>query len=96
MITLEKNTIKYKTVNNQEQNFLINLNTERGSVVIENIIKQSHLTEQDRNNYELELKNDLYIQGAKVVNIKNSTWKMVKTESLNKKEIQTIIKNELH
>ena len=40
MITLEKNTIKYKTVNNQEQNFLINLNTERGSVVIENIIKQ--------------------------------------------------------
>ena len=55
MITLEKNTIKYKTVNNQEQNFLINLNTERGSVVIENIIKQSHLTEQDRNNYELEL-----------------------------------------
>ena len=55
MITLEKNTIKYKTVNNQEQNFLINLNTERGNVVIENIIKQSHLTEQDRNNYELEL-----------------------------------------
>jgi hypothetical protein len=36
-------------------NFLINLNTERGSVVIENIIKQSHLSEQDRNNYELEL-----------------------------------------
>ena len=51
---------------------------------------------EDEYNYELELKNDLYIQGAKVVNIKNSTWKMVKTESLNKKEIQTIIKNELH
>ena len=34
MIALEKNTIKYKTVNNDMTNFLINLNTERGKVSI--------------------------------------------------------------
>ena len=38
MIALEKNTIKYKTVNNDMTNFLINLNTERGKVSIENVI----------------------------------------------------------